>query len=155
MATKNTKKKSTSINLLDHALSIEGPEPMAVDVGPVEIILRRSHTGQQVIDWQKAEAEREADAADVLGNKDTSEEKKVELIRALMRNYSRNLLRALCVEDTPEETIAEAAELIADLPASSRSTVFRTVGQIAGVVDEEGNPFPSAPSSKTKSSIAK
>lgn len=155
MTAKKSTKKAQSLDLIDHALSITGDlEPLTINVGDVEITLRRSHTGQQVVEWQKAESERVADAADVLADTTTSEEKKAETLRAVIRNYARNLLRSLAVEDTPEADIAAAAELIAALPADSRTRVFRTVGELAGVVDEDGNPFRSSSSSVTKSGTA-
>lgn len=145
MTSKNT------INLLDYALGVKGPEPVTINVGDdVEITLRRAHTGAQILAYEAVEQRRVDRAATVLASKQ-SDGKKAAEINGLIGDYTVELLDVLCTEDTDAETRKQAAERIVDLPAQARQQVFRSIGFLAGVVDEDGNPT-WVPASETRKS---
>lgn len=148
-------KKTTPINLFDEAIGINGQPPIDIAVGDVELSLRRSHTGMQVAEWSRVEDERIQQAAEVLQDDSLSEEDKSDKIAEVMRTYSVKLLESLCTDKTRAADIEAAADKIAVLPSSARNRVFRYVGTLSGVVDEDGTPFPSTTSSKMRNATKK
>lgn len=142
-----------SINLFDAALGIEGSEPVEINVGEdFTISLRTAHTGQQMVAFSALEEKRTLDSLNVYNNKKLSESARETALAKINASYAKELLQNLCTEDSKAEDIEGAAKLIADLSPTPRLRVYREIGILSGVVDEDGTPFPSTKSSKTKKS---
>ena len=138
-------------NLLDEALGVNGVEPMEMAIGQYDFLLRRSHTGLQIIEWNRIEEQRLQDVNLVLDDKETDDAQKEELLNSIIEEYATRLLKSLTV-DADEESINGAAKLITSIPVRARNRVFRTLGVNAGITDDEGNPLPFTAPSKTKAS---
>ncbi|MGP5578665.1 hypothetical protein [Corynebacterium flavescens] len=142
-----------SINLFDAALGIEGSEPVEINVGEdFTLSLRTAHTGQQVVAFSAIEEKRTLDSLSVYNNKKLSESARETALAEINAAYAKALLQSLCTEDSKAEDIEGAAKLISDLAPNPRLRVYRQIGILSGVVDENGSPFPSTKSSKTKKS---
>ena len=141
--------KTFSIDLFDYALAVDGPEPITINVGAdLELTLRRSHTGAQVVAFNDNETKRVIRMQEILADDKLDVDAKDTKLGAAYRQYIVDLLRILSV-DPDTATLKKAAEAIVKLPMEARNKVLRTVGTLAGVVDEDGNPFPSTASSAT------
>ncbi|TVS29797.1 hypothetical protein [Corynebacterium sanguinis] len=142
-----------TVNLFDYALAINGPEPITINVGDdLELTLRRNHTGAQVVAFTENENKRIDRASEILNDDKLDDATKATKLGNVMRQYTIGLLTELTV-DTTAAVIKKAAEQIVKLPTDARNKVYRTIGALAGVVDENGNPFPSTASSATPTPI--
>lgn len=145
-------KTSPKIDLFSYALEIQGGEPVEIAVGDgLDLKVRTSHTGKQFAEWMKIEQDRADRSARILADKETNAVEKNQKLNASQRDYLGKLINSIVVDGTDEKDTREAVKRIAALPADARSSVIRSLGELAGLVDAQGNPTRStARSSKTK-----
>ena len=129
-----------AIDLFNEALGIEGGEPVTINVGDVELTVRTSHTGLQAAAWMQAESKRVEAVETILADTELTDAQKVQRLSKAVKTYAVELIKSVTIDADTKDVTAAAAAMVA-LPADARTRVFRTLGSIAGVVDEDGTPF--------------
>lgn len=140
-----------AIDLFNEALGIDGGEPVTINVGDdIELQIRTSHTGLQAAAWMRAESKRVDTVEQILGAKDMTDSQRLQALQKTSKTYAVELIKSVAI-DVDSKTANAAATAICALPAEARTAVFRKLGDIAGVVDKNGNTFLSEDYLKTKS----
>ena len=143
-----------AIDIFNEALGIDGGEPITINVGAdVELTIRTSHTGLQAAEWMKAENKRVDATEKILMDKELSDTEQIKQLQRVSKAYAVDLIKSVTV-DADTKTVNAAATAICELPTNARTAVFRKLGALAGVVDEDGNTFLSKEFSNNKISVS-
>lgn len=134
MTKKNAVSKN-SINLLDEVLSVGELEPVEVALPDASIMVRRSWTGDQVLAYFRAL------------NAQTDLQKLTE-----EQQRDRNVDVYMTMSTSPRKDVEKFVDAMAELPAIAFGMVDRRIGQVAGLIGEDGNFTFTSPRGKTPTS---
>ena len=135
MTKKNAVSKN-SINLLDEVLAVGELEPVEVALPDASMMVRRSWTGDQILTYRRA-----------LNASTTDLQKLTE-----EQQRDRNVDVYMTMSTSPRKDVEKFVDAMAELPAIAFGMVDRRIGQVAGLIGEDGNFTFTSPRGKTPTS---
>jgi len=135
MTKKNAVSKN-SINLLDEVLAVGELEPVEVALPDASMMVRRSWTGDQILTYLRA-----------LNASTTDLQKLTE-----EQQRDRNVDVYMTMSTSPRKDVEKFVDAMAELPAIAFGMVDRRIGQVAGLIGEDGNFTFTSPRGKTPTS---
>lgn len=135
MSKKNAVPKN-SINLLDDVLAVGELEPVEVALPDASIMVRRSWTGDQVLAYFRALN------ASTTAAHDLSDEQRRDL----------NVEVYMTMSTSPRKDVEKFVDAMGQLPTVAFGMVDRRIGEVAGLIGEDGNFTFTSPRGKTPTS---